>query len=112
MTKMACMPIYGKNLIKIFSSGTGGLISIWSEASGTHVKVTFYLDQHDLNQRSFIKDQISGERSHDLYYRTQICVAHIYSSKEVFHHLIVFAFSFRDKISSCLTILNLYESYV
>ena len=25
------------------------------------VKFTFYLDQHDLSQRSFIKDQISGE---------------------------------------------------
>ena len=27
MTKMATMPIYGKNPSKIFSSGTGGLIS-------------------------------------------------------------------------------------
>ena len=27
MTKMAAMPIYGKDPLKIFSSGTGGLIS-------------------------------------------------------------------------------------
>ena len=28
-------------------------------------QVYFYLDQHDLSQRSFIKDQISGERYQD-----------------------------------------------
>ena len=33
-----------------------------------NVKVTFYLDQHDLSQRSFIKDQISGEGSQDHWY--------------------------------------------
>ena len=32
---------------------------------GLKVNVIFYLDEHDLSHRSFIKDKNSGERSQD-----------------------------------------------
>ena len=43
MTKMAAMPIYGKNPSKFFFSGTTGPISTtWHEASGTRVLQCVY----------------------------------------------------------------------
>ena len=61
------MPIYGKDIKHIFSLELGGLISIkvGRKHRGLKVKVTFYLDQHDLSQRSFINNQASGDLSQD-----------------------------------------------
>ena len=49
-----------KKKLKIFFSGTDGLISmkVGMKHWGHNVKVSFHLDQHDLSQRPFIKDQI------------------------------------------------------
>ena len=41
--------------------GRNGLFTVLIIVLVFEVKFTFYLDQHDLSQRSFIKDQISGE---------------------------------------------------
>ena len=53
-----------KVMVKIFFTGTSGLISMKAEMKhvGPKIKVTFYIDQHGLSLRSFMKDQISGER--------------------------------------------------
>ena len=66
------MPIYCKNLKNktkqkqpFLRNWLADFNESWYKASGLKVKVIFYLDQHDHNQRSFIKDQISGERSKD-----------------------------------------------
>ena len=52
MSKMAAMPIYGKNPSKIFFSGTSGQISVklgsWYVASGTPLRyMETKINQHD-----------------------------------------------------------------
>ena len=46
---------------------TSGLISmkVGMKHQVLKIKVTFNLNQHDLSQRSFIKDHFSGERLQD-----------------------------------------------
>ena len=42
MSKMAAMPIYGKNPSKSFSGTTGPISETWHEASGTRVLQCVY----------------------------------------------------------------------
>ena len=50
------------------------------------VKVTFYLDQNDLSQRSFIKDQISYKCSQD----------HLFSGLQIFSIITEIVASFKQ----------------